>query len=154
MASIIPQMSLFLGIIPALLLLWIGLRGYEGMYKDKNIFLTFMVGIVIGFIAVLLELVFKEVLLLSIILFPLLEQMLKVIILNIGRFHEKEKQSSTASHSALASALSPHQPHYCSSHSNQLPQPTSSSPSSAPLDSFSTKVQRASSSATESTQEN
>ncbi len=91
MASIIPQMSLFLGIIPALLLLWIGLRGYEGMYKDKNIFLTFIVGIIIGFIAALIELFTAEVGIFYIILFPVLEQMFKVIVLNIGRFHEKQE---------------------------------------------------------------
>ena len=48
---ILPQASLFLGIIPALILLYISLKGYEGHYKDKTIFLTFIIGIVLGFIA-------------------------------------------------------------------------------------------------------
>ncbi len=91
MASIVPQMSLFLGIIPALLLLWFGLRGYEGYYKDKNIFLMFIVGIILGFIIALIELFTASIGVIYIILFPILEQMSKVIVLNLGRFHEKRE---------------------------------------------------------------
>lgn len=91
MASIVPQMSLFLGIIPALLLLWFGLRGYEGYYKDKNIFLLFIVGIILGFIIALIELFTAGVRIFYIVLFPILEQMSKVIILNLGRFHDKRE---------------------------------------------------------------
>jgi hypothetical protein len=91
MAFVVPQMSLFLGIIPALLILWLGLRGYEGMYKDKNIFLFFIVGIILGFIIAIIELFTAGVGVIYIILFPILEQMGKVIILNLGRFHEKRE---------------------------------------------------------------
>lgn len=91
MAFQIPQMALFLGIIPALLLLWIGLRGYEGLYKDKNIFLMFIVGIILGFIIAILELFTSGVGEFYIILFPIVEQMGKVIILNLGRFQEKRE---------------------------------------------------------------
>jgi hypothetical protein len=87
----IPQMALFLGIIPALLILWIGLRGYEGLYKDKNIFLMFIVGIILGFVIALIELFTAGVGIIYILLFPVLEQMSKVIILNIGRFQEKRE---------------------------------------------------------------
>ena len=45
------QAVLFLGIIPALILLYISLKGYEGLYKDKSIFLTFVAGIILGVIA-------------------------------------------------------------------------------------------------------
>ena len=45
------QAVLFLGIIPALVFLYIALKGYEGHYKDKTIFLTFIIGIVLGVIA-------------------------------------------------------------------------------------------------------
>ena len=41
------QGLLFLGIIPALILLYIGLKGYEGYYRDKTIFLTFIIKIII-----------------------------------------------------------------------------------------------------------
>lgn len=92
MDGFIPQTSLFLGIIPALLVLYIGLKGYEGHYKDKLIYLTFIVGIVIGVAAAVIELIAWDIgLLVYILLFPTLEQLFKTIILNLGRFHEKQE---------------------------------------------------------------
>jgi len=88
---ILPQASLFLGIIPALILLYISLKGYEGHYKDKFIFLSFVAGIVVGFISVLVETFTIAVGILFIILFPVLEQLFKTIILNIGRLQEKKE---------------------------------------------------------------
>ena len=87
----IPQASLFLGIIPALVLLYISLKGYEGYYKDKVIFLTFVIGIIAGFVSVLIETFTAGVGILFIILFPVLEQLFKTIILNIGRLQEKRE---------------------------------------------------------------
>ena len=83
----LPQAMLFLGIIPALVLLFISLKGYDEYYKEKTIFLTFVVGIVAGFISVLIEAYTMTVGILFIILFPVLEQLFKTMILNIGRFH-------------------------------------------------------------------
>jgi len=37
--SQLPQALLFVGIIPALILLFISLKGYDGYYKDRIIFL-------------------------------------------------------------------------------------------------------------------
>jgi hypothetical protein len=91
MNNIIPQTSLFLGIIPALIMLYIGLKGYEGYFKDKIIFLTFIVGIIIGFIAAVIELLTAAIWILAIVLFPIIEQLFKTIILNIGRFQEKQE---------------------------------------------------------------
>lgn len=88
---ILPQASLFLGIIPALILLYISLKGYEGYYKDKNIFLTFVIGIIVGFISALMEIFTISVGLLFIILFPIFEQLFKTIILNVGRLQEKRE---------------------------------------------------------------
>jgi len=90
----LPQASLFLGIIPALILLYIGLKGYEGQYKEKLIFLTFIVGIVAGVVAVLIEAVTRNMglgFLFMVVLFPVLEQLLKTIILNIGRLQAKKE---------------------------------------------------------------
>jgi hypothetical protein len=87
--DVLPQASLFLGVIPALILLYIGLKGYEGHYKDKNIFLAFVVGIIAGFFAALMELFTINVGIVFIVLFPILEQLLKTMILNIRRLHEK-----------------------------------------------------------------
>jgi len=92
MSSFIPQTSLFIGIIPALIVLYIGLKGYEGHFKDKLIFLTFIVGIIIGFISAVIELLTQNVgLIFYIVLFPILEQLFKTIVLNIGRFQEKQE---------------------------------------------------------------
>jgi len=92
MSSFIPQTSLFIGIIPALIMLYIGLKGYEGHFKDRLIFLTFIVGIIIGFISAVIELLTQNIgLLFYILLFPILEQLFKTIVLNIGRFQEKQE---------------------------------------------------------------
>lgn len=88
---ILPQASLFLGIIPALILLYISLKGYDEHYKDKNIFLSFVVGIIAGFISVLLETYTIEIGILFIIIYPIIEQLFKTIILNIGRLQGKKE---------------------------------------------------------------
>jgi len=84
----LPQASLFLGVIPALIVLYYSLKEYEGLYKDKTIFLTFVLGIIIGFVAAFVQsLTFFS--LISIVLICLFDQLLKTIILNIGRFQQK-----------------------------------------------------------------
>ena len=86
MNTFIPQTSLFIGIIPALIILYLGLKGYEGHFKDKLIFLTFIVGIIIGFISAVIELFTRDIGIITyIILFPVLEQLSKTIVLNLGR---------------------------------------------------------------------
>jgi len=92
MNTFIPQTSLFIGIIPALIILYLGLKGYEGHFKDKLIFLTFIVGIIIGFISAVIELFTRDIGIITyIILFPVLEQLSKTIVLNLGRFQEKQE---------------------------------------------------------------
>ncbi|MFA5102966.1 MAG: protease PrsW, partial [Candidatus Thermoplasmatota archaeon] len=91
MNSFIVQTSLFIGIIPALILLYIGLKGYDGHFKDKLIFLTFIVGIIIGTITVAIEYFTRTVGIIYILLFPILEQLFKTIVLNLGRFQEKQE---------------------------------------------------------------
>ena len=92
MNTFIPQTSLFIGIIPALIILYMGLKGYEGHFKDKLIFLTFIVGIIIGFISAVIELFTRDIGIITyIILFPVLEQLSKTIVLNLGRFQEKQE---------------------------------------------------------------
>ncbi|MEE8565508.1 MAG: protease PrsW, partial [Candidatus Thermoplasmatota archaeon] len=90
--SILPQASLFLGIIPALFLLFLGLKGYDGYYKEKNVFLSFVIGIILGVIAAVMEIITLSMGIFIIILFPILEQILKLMTLNIGRL---QKQKST-----------------------------------------------------------
>ena len=50
------QAALFLGIIPALFLMFLCLKGYDGYYKDKSIFLTFIAGIILGVIVAVVSL--------------------------------------------------------------------------------------------------
>lgn len=89
--GILPQASLLLGIIPALILLYFSLKGYEDYYKDKTIFLTFIIGIIIGFISAVAELVTFSVGILYVILFPIFEQLFKTIVLNVRRLQEKQE---------------------------------------------------------------
>lgn len=98
------QAVLFLGIIPALFLLYIALKGYEGYYKDKSIFITFVIGIVSGVIAAVVRVllnpppliianivIFNFFTIAYIILFAFFEQLLKTIVLNIGRLQLKKE---------------------------------------------------------------
>jgi len=87
----LPQASLFLGIIPALILLYISIKGYEGYYKDKLIFLTFIGGIIAGAITVVIETFSSGIGILFILLFPIIEQLFKTMILNFGRFQGKKE---------------------------------------------------------------
>lgn len=91
--NVLPQASLFLGIIPALILLYIGLKGYEGHYKDKTIFLTFIIGIVLGVIAAVVRLWINPppLLIIYVILFAFFEQLFKTIVLNIRRLQRKKE---------------------------------------------------------------
>ena len=88
---ILPQASLFLGIIPALILLYISLKGYEGYYKDKTVFLTFVIGIILGFVAAFVQSFTIAGVIIYIILLAFFDQLLKTIVLNIGRFQEKRE---------------------------------------------------------------
>ena len=87
------QGLLFLGIIPALILLFIGLKGYDGLYKEKTIFLTFIIGIIFGVVAAVVRLVTRPpvFLIVYIIIFAFFEQLIKTIVLNIGRLHGKKE---------------------------------------------------------------
>jgi len=87
------QTVLFLGIIPALVLLFFSLKGYDGHYKDKTIFLTFVIGIVFGVIAAIVRLILNPLplLIVYIILFAFLEQLLKTIVLNLRRLQRKKE---------------------------------------------------------------
>ena len=87
------QAILFLGIIPALFFLYIALKGYEGYYKDKTIFLTFITGIILGILAAIIRLLIKPLplMIIFIILFAFFEQLLKTIVLNLGRLQFKKE---------------------------------------------------------------
>ena len=87
------QAILFLGIIPALFIMYISLKGYEGYYKDKSIFLTFVIGIIFGVIAVVVRLIIAPLpmLIVFLILFAFFDQLFKTIVLNLRRLHFKRE---------------------------------------------------------------
>jgi hypothetical protein len=93
MEGILPQASLFIGIIPALVILYISLKGYEGQYKDKHVFLTFAIGIILGFIVALARLLINPLplMVVFIVLFAFFAQLFKTIVLNVGRLQETRK---------------------------------------------------------------
>lgn len=87
------QSILFLGIIPALVFLFLSLKGYDGLYKQKTVFLTLIVGIIIGVIVAVSRLFIYRLPLsiFFIIAFAFFEQLFKTIVLNIGRFQRKKE---------------------------------------------------------------
>jgi uncharacterized membrane protein len=94
------QGLLFLGIIPALILLFIGLKGYDGIYKDKSVFLTFVIGIVFGVVAAIVRFLISPLPSLVIgyvnaivyaVLFAFFEQLFKTIVLNLKRLQGKKE---------------------------------------------------------------
>lgn len=91
-ADFIPSTALFLGIIPALVLLYISIKGHEDYLTHKYIYLAFIGGIIIGFIAAVIEIYAGAVpALYVIVVFPVFEQLFKTIILNLRRLHEKKE---------------------------------------------------------------
>jgi len=90
--DVLPQASLFLGLIPALILMYITIKGYEEFYKDKVVFITLVIGVIIGFIAAYVQIYFVIALaILYVVLLAFFDQLFKTIILNIGRFHENRE---------------------------------------------------------------
>ena len=85
----LPTGIAFLGIIPALIVIYISLKGYEEYFEERKIFIMFMVGIIAGFIAAIIETLTLGIGILFVILFPFLEQLLKTMILNLRRFYMK-----------------------------------------------------------------
>jgi len=87
------QAALFLGIIPALFLMFFCLKGYDGYYKDKLIFLTFIGGVVLGVLAavVRLRINVEPLVIAFLIIYAFFEQLFKTIILNLGRLQLKKE---------------------------------------------------------------
>ena len=82
-SNILPASSLFLGVIPALVILYFTIKGYEDYFKDKKIFLSFVAGLLAGFFSVLFESFVRNAGVVSlIVLIPFFEQIVKTSILN------------------------------------------------------------------------
>ncbi|KAA0009545.1 MAG: hypothetical protein FE041_05885 [Thermoplasmata archaeon] len=90
-----------LGIIPSLLILYLVIGKYEGKFREKNVLITFVAGILIGIVIYLIEgmilyplVMIKEYLYLNFIIifsfaFSFLEQMAKLASLNLRRFFDE-----------------------------------------------------------------
>ena len=89
--DLLPQASLFLGVIPALIIMYISLKGYEGYYKDKIMFLTFIAGIIMGFIAAFVQSFTISLSIIFIIVLSFFDQLFKTIVLNLRRFQTKSE---------------------------------------------------------------
>lgn len=61
------------------------------MYKDKTVFLTFVVGIILGFIAAVVRSFTLPGMIAYIVLLAFFEQLLKTIVLNMRRFQRKQE---------------------------------------------------------------
>ncbi len=89
--------SSIIGFAPAVFLLYILLKRYEGFFKEKNVFLAFSAGLVVGMLITVFHLASDDFVLghldLSIlvfgILFALFEESAKLVILNMPRYHRK-----------------------------------------------------------------
>ncbi|MDG6218543.1 MAG: protease PrsW [Candidatus Thermoplasmatota archaeon] len=88
----LPQSSLFIGIIPALALIYLVMRKWTKDFKEKTVFIMFVIGIVSGFITVFLELYVNLVNQVEIILlFRLIQLMIITMVLNLPRLQGKQE---------------------------------------------------------------
>ena len=87
------QAVLFLGIIPAMIILYISLKGYDKYYKEKTIFIMFIIGIISGVTVAVIRYLINPFpyLIIYIVIFAFFEQLFKTIILNIGRLQGKKE---------------------------------------------------------------
>lgn len=92
MANIIlPQASLLLGIVASLIILYISIKGFEGHFKDKTIFLTFILGIVLGACAAVARIYTEALVVIYVILLAIFDQLIKTIVLNTRRLQAKRE---------------------------------------------------------------
>lgn len=89
--SVIPQASLFLGIIPALALLYLSLKDYQDLFKEKTMFLVFVIGIISGFIAAFVQSITLPLSIVYIVLLGFFDQLIKTMILNVRSLQMKKE---------------------------------------------------------------
>ncbi len=83
-----------LGLLPSIFILYLIVRKYESKFKEKNVFILFIIGFIFGVFIYLLErfTFFEESrlnLLVYSFLFSLVEQLSKFVIINLKRFYDK-----------------------------------------------------------------
>ncbi len=80
--------SSFIGFAPAIFLFYVILRQYEGFFKEGKVFLFFLGGMMLGLVIAVFHMYGGETLLV-LVLFGVFEESVKLIILNMPRFHLK-----------------------------------------------------------------
>lgn len=83
--------SSVIGFVPAILLMYILLRRYEGLFNEKFIFFMFGGGMVLGMIITVFHMFTEYTLLIFVVLFPLFEESAKLVILNWPKFKLKHE---------------------------------------------------------------
>jgi hypothetical protein len=83
--------SSIIGFAPAILLLYILLRRYEEYFAGRNLFLFFALGMVLGMIITVFQMVSPLTLLVFVILFPIFEESAKLVILNWPKLKGKQE---------------------------------------------------------------
>ncbi|MCD6411050.1 MAG: protease PrsW [Thermoplasmata archaeon] len=78
-------------IVVTLFIMWFSLRKFEGYFSEKKLFLSFLAGIAMGFVVIIIEFLTSSASSIVIfLLFPLMEQLSKLMILNYRTFREKK----------------------------------------------------------------
>ena len=77
--------SSVIGFVPAILLLYILLRRYEGFFNERNLFISFAGGMVLGMIITVFHMLSEYSILVFVVLFPLFEELAKFVILNMPK---------------------------------------------------------------------
>jgi hypothetical protein len=83
--------SSIIGFAPAILLLYILLRRYEEYFAGRNLFIFFALGMVMGMIITVFQMVSPLTLLVFVILFPIFEESAKLVILNWPKLKGKQE---------------------------------------------------------------
>lgn len=81
--------SSIIGFAPAIFIMYILLRRYETFFAERNIFMALGGGMVIGMVITVFHMLSEYTLLVFVVLFPLFEEVVKLVILNIPKFHGK-----------------------------------------------------------------
>lgn len=80
-----------IGFVPAVFLLYILLKRYEGLFNERHVFFIFAGGLVAGMVITVLNMFTDLSILVFVILLPLFEELAKLIILNFPKFKLKHE---------------------------------------------------------------
>lgn len=83
-------LSGIIGFVPAIIILYISLARYDGLFDDRKVFVMLVVGFAVGVFVALFHIFFSETnIIVYVMLFPIFEELAKFVVLNLPRFHAK-----------------------------------------------------------------